>query len=89
MFYLYIKVEQSSIHLPTLPLPDLHPTLDKYLLCVKPLVSDIQFEKTKKIVEKFGQPGGVGEKLQNQLQKYATTQENWVIKNIVFLILVA
>ncbi|XP_039269614.2 choline O-acetyltransferase-like isoform X1 [Styela clava] len=63
--------------LPRLPVPDLTETLERYLLCVKPLVPEIQFEKTKQIVEEFGADGGIGETLQNHLLKRAKNVVNW------------
>ena len=35
-------------------------------------------KRTRKIVEEFGMAGGLGEKLQKQLEKRATMHDNWV-----------
>ena len=64
--------------LPKLPVPTLSESLEKYLLCIKPLVSDDQYENTKRLVEEFNSPGGKGELLQRKLEAYAEKQENWV-----------
>uniref|UniRef100_A0A1I8IMQ7 Choline O-acetyltransferase n=2 Tax=Macrostomum lignano TaxID=282301 RepID=A0A1I8IMQ7_9PLAT len=64
--------------LPKLPVPELHATLATYLKLVEPVVSEERFANTKRIVQEFLQPGGVGEKLQKQLVETAKTKENWV-----------
>uniref|UniRef100_A0A8C6WY98 Choline O-acetyltransferase n=1 Tax=Neogobius melanostomus TaxID=47308 RepID=A0A8C6WY98_9GOBI len=46
--------------LPKLPLPELHDTLARYQRCVKHLLTEEQFHRTKAIVQQFGAPGGVG-----------------------------
>ncbi|KAM9773600.1 choline O-acetyltransferase-like [Syngnathus typhle] len=64
--------------LPKVPVPPLKQTLDTYLKCVRHLVKDEQFQKTKAIVEKFGAPGGIGEALQKKLLERREKTENWV-----------
>ncbi|XP_062376374.1 choline O-acetyltransferase [Sardina pilchardus] len=64
--------------LPKLPVPDLQHTLDMYLKCMKHLVPEENFRRTKGIVDKFGAPGGVGEMLQQQLHKRRDSKANWV-----------
>ena len=64
--------------LPKLPIPDLSDTLDKYLRCIQPIVTSAQYEATRHLVAEFGGPGGEGEYLQEKLQQYADTVENWV-----------
>ncbi|KAI8518296.1 hypothetical protein Bbelb_043130 [Branchiostoma belcheri] len=71
-----IVAHQSS--LPTLPVPDLSQTLQKYLKVVRPLVDDNAFQKTKQLVEEFGKPGGLGESLQAKLQRRAQERQNWL-----------
>ncbi|KAF5894071.1 choline O-acetyltransferase-like, partial [Clarias magur] len=63
--------------LPKVPVPDLQQTLSAYLKCVKHLVPDAQFQKTKAMVEKFGKPGGTGEMLQKKLMERREKTENW------------
>ena len=64
--------------LPKLPVPKLSETLEKYLLCIKAIVPEPQFDRTQSIVREFGKTGGLGEKLQKELEKYAEREENWV-----------
>ncbi|ELU18773.1 hypothetical protein CAPTEDRAFT_218503 [Capitella teleta] len=63
-----------------LPVPDLHETMRKYLLCIKAVVPSDQYKVTEQLVEEFVKPGGQGEILQEKLIQYARTQDNWVTK---------
>lgn len=65
-------------NLPRLPVPKLSDTLTKYLDAVEPHLDVQRFEKTKNIVAEFGKNGGIGEKLQQLLEKRAETKENWL-----------
>ena len=67
---------QSS--LPKLPVPPLQQTLQKYLKAMRPLVNDSEYQKTLMVVEEFGKPNGVGEKLQRKLEERAKSHDNWV-----------
>ncbi|XP_071154201.1 carnitine O-acetyltransferase-like [Mytilus edulis] len=62
--------------LPKLPVPALDATLQKYLRTVRPLVSDEDFEQTKKYVEEFRKDSGP--KLQKFLEERATKEVNWL-----------
>jgi len=64
--------------LPKLPIPELAETLKKYLLCIQPIVSNDQYERTRQLVDEFKKPGGTGEELQKRLLAYAETTDNWV-----------
>ncbi|XP_077677399.1 choline O-acetyltransferase isoform X2 [Eretmochelys imbricata] len=64
--------------LPKLPVPPLQQTLHMYLQCVKHLIPDEQFRKTKAIVEQFGVAGGLGESLQQKLLDRREKLGNWV-----------
>ncbi|XP_078659221.1 choline O-acetyltransferase-like isoform X3 [Branchiostoma floridae x Branchiostoma belcheri] len=64
--------------LPKLPVPPLQQTLEGYLKVVRPLVSDEEYEQTKRKVEEFGNAGGVGDMLQEKLLEYSQTKVNWV-----------
>ncbi|CAF0797737.1 unnamed protein product [Didymodactylos carnosus] len=64
--------------LPKLPVPDLNSTLDKYLRCLQPILPSEKFEHTRKLVEEFRSPNGIGHQLQELLLKYASETENWV-----------
>ncbi|XP_076855924.1 choline O-acetyltransferase-like [Brachyhypopomus gauderio] len=72
------KEPPKSNVLPKVPIPDLQQTLSTYLRCVKHLVPEAQFLKTKALVEKFGKPGGIGEVLQKKLLEKREKTENWV-----------
>uniref|UniRef100_A0A8D0BKZ1 Choline O-acetyltransferase n=1 Tax=Salvator merianae TaxID=96440 RepID=A0A8D0BKZ1_SALMN len=65
--------------LPKLPIPPLQQTLHMYLRCMKHLVTEEQFKKTKVIVDKFGAVGGPGEFLQQKLLERREKTENWVL----------
>uniref|UniRef100_A0AAY3ZUQ7 Choline O-acetyltransferase n=1 Tax=Denticeps clupeoides TaxID=299321 RepID=A0AAY3ZUQ7_9TELE len=64
--------------LPKLPVPGLRRTLDAYLACVKPLVSEERFRATRAAVEEFGRAGGAGELLQRKLLERREKTDNWV-----------
>lgn len=61
-----------------LPIPPLQQTLYKYLMSVKPILSPEEYETTKKIVDEFGSPGGIGQDLQMGLINRAKKLENWL-----------
>nr|XP_021140081.1 choline O-acetyltransferase isoform X2 [Columba livia] len=63
---------------PKLPVPPLQQTLRMYLQCMKHLVTEEQFRKTKVIVEQFGVAGGLGESLQQILEERREKTANWV-----------
>lgn len=64
--------------LPTLPVPPLQQTLDRYLLALQPILCEEELDQTQKLVEEFRKPGGVGERLQKGLERRARKNENWV-----------
>lgn len=64
--------------LPHMPVPKLNDTLRKFLDTVEPHLPAANFENTKNLVKEFGKSGGVGEKLQQLLEKRATQTENWL-----------
>lgn len=45
---------------------------------MQPLLSNEEFERTRKVVADFGRRGGVGEKLQKKLMERAEAKESWV-----------
>lgn len=65
-------------NLPKLPVPKLEDTLNKLLDTVEPHVTPSSFENTKNLVKEFSKSGGVGEKLQQLLEKRASKLENWL-----------
>ncbi|XP_041427094.1 choline O-acetyltransferase [Xenopus laevis] len=64
--------------LPKLPVPPLKQTMDMYLRCMKHLVTEEQYKKSKAIVDTFVMPGGVGETLQQKLLERRENMENWI-----------
>ncbi|XP_056007986.1 peroxisomal carnitine O-octanoyltransferase-like isoform X2 [Ostrea edulis] len=62
--------------LPSLPVPDLHHTLQRYLDSVKPHVSDEEYRQTEFIVQQFA--SGVGKKLHEKLLEKARNERNWL-----------
>lgn len=64
--------------LPKLPVPPLQSTLYKYLGVMKPVLTPLQFAKTKYLVDEFRKPGGQGEMLQDCLIQAYHNKENWV-----------
>ncbi|PYH42860.1 carnitine O-acetyltransferase CAT2 [Aspergillus saccharolyticus JOP 1030-1] len=74
-----LRFEES---LPRLPVPSLEETGRRYLKSVHPLVSEAEYERTKKAVEAFVRPGGEGEPLQERLLARAADPKtkNWLLE---------
>uniref|UniRef100_A0A146KXC3 Carnitine O-acetyltransferase n=1 Tax=Lygus hesperus TaxID=30085 RepID=A0A146KXC3_LYGHE len=64
--------------LPRFPVPVLQKTLDRYLKSAKPFLTSEERCRTEDIIKKFGQPGGVGEMLQEKLNSRSEKFENWL-----------
>lgn len=62
--------------LPPLPVPPLRDTLDRYLMWVRPHVSNEEYENTEEIVKKFA--NGVGKDLHEKLVAVAASKKNWL-----------
>lgn len=62
--------------LPSLPLPQLEQTLDKYLDSARPVLTELEFLKTQKCVEDF--KNGIGKALHFHLMQKAKKERNWV-----------
>ncbi|XP_077206675.1 choline O-acetyltransferase [Paroedura picta] len=73
------SLSQEEMVLPKLPVPPLQQTLQMYLQCMKHLVPEEQYTRTKGIVEKFGAAEGPGEILQQKLLERREKMENWVL----------
>lgn len=58
-------------------MPELHQSLEKYLKCLMPIVSDDTYNRINQVAKEFGKPGGVGEELQNRLRQVAEEKDNW------------
>ncbi|XP_068114936.1 choline O-acetyltransferase [Hyperolius riggenbachi] len=72
------KGSQEAEELPKLPVPPLKQTMDTYLQCMRHLVSEEQYRKSKAIVERLVMPGGLGEMLQQKLIERRENTENWI-----------
>ncbi|KAJ1673255.1 Carnitine O-acetyltransferase mitochondrial, partial [Spiromyces aspiralis] len=66
-----LAVAYSSAQLPRLPIPNLGDTVNKYLDTVRPLVSEREFEETRRKALAFAAAGGPGEVLQARLKARA------------------
>ncbi|KAI0141177.1 acyltransferase ChoActase/COT/CPT [Hypoxylon sp. NC0597] len=67
--------------LPRLPVPTLEETAARYVKSLHPLLSPAEFAASKKAVDEFIKPGGVGQKLQ---EKLIARRENPKIKNWLY-----
>ncbi|XP_071520828.1 choline O-acetyltransferase isoform X2 [Panulirus ornatus] len=63
---------------PKLPVPPLGHTLTWYLTHLRPVLRDEEYHDAAATVDEFGKPGGVGEKIQEELIKRHDTMDNWV-----------
>ncbi|KAI0023067.1 acyltransferase ChoActase/COT/CPT [Xylariomycetidae sp. FL0641] len=66
--------------LPRLPVPTLQETAARYIKSLHPLLSESEFASSKKAVEEFVKPGGVGEELQKKLvaRREDPNTKNWI-----------
>ncbi|KAM0354109.1 hypothetical protein ACHAPU_001144 [Fusarium lateritium] len=69
---------QDSI--PRLPVPTLEETAKRYLKSLHPLLSSSEYEASKKAIDEFVRPGGVGSKLQEKLvaKRDDPNTKNWI-----------
>lgn len=74
---LMLRFEDS---LPRLPVPTLEETSKRYLKSVHPLLNPSEYANTKKAVEDFVRPGGIGQELQKRLQarREDPKHRNWI-----------
>ena len=74
------KMLRFEDSLPRLPVPSLEETASRYLKSVHAVVSDAEYERTKKAVETFIRPGGQGQTLQERLLARAADPKraNWL-----------
>ncbi len=64
--------------LPRLPVPALKESIQQYLDSVQPFQTVEEHQKTRALASAF--ETGIGTKLQERLEEYAKTQENWLEK---------
>ncbi|TPX08467.1 uncharacterized protein E0L32_010084 [Thyridium curvatum] len=66
--------------LPRLPVPTLEETAERYIKTLKPLLSATELAASKKAVEEFVRPGGVGQELQKKLlaRRDDPKHKNWI-----------
>lgn len=64
--------------LPTLPVPSLQQTCERYITALEPILEAEELQHTKELVEDFKKVGGVGRSLQSTLEERARKSENWV-----------
>ncbi|XP_053373497.1 peroxisomal carnitine O-octanoyltransferase-like isoform X2 [Mercenaria mercenaria] len=69
---------QYDEQLPSLPVPTLQHTLERYLDSVRPHVTEEEYRQTEFIVQQFA--SGVGKDLHRQLLKRAGSERNWLEK---------
>lgn len=74
----YSRTLSKQSSLPRLPVPILEMSINKYLMAIKPLLNELDFDNTKKIAADFSKNGGVGEKLQKLLVERSKSTENWM-----------
>uniref|UniRef100_A0AAQ5ZGM9 Choline/carnitine acyltransferase domain-containing protein n=1 Tax=Amphiprion ocellaris TaxID=80972 RepID=A0AAQ5ZGM9_AMPOC len=63
---------------PPQPVPPLAQTLQGYLRALEPLLPPEELTHTRRIVQEFGRPGGLGSKLQEALERRARLSKNWI-----------
>ncbi|EMR61693.1 putative carnitine acetyl transferase protein [Eutypa lata UCREL1] len=66
--------------LPRLPVPTLEETAARYVKSLHPLLSAAEYDASKKAVEEFVRPGGVGRRLQEKLvaRREDPAVRNWI-----------
>uniref|UniRef100_A0A3Q3WW76 Choline/carnitine acyltransferase domain-containing protein n=1 Tax=Mola mola TaxID=94237 RepID=A0A3Q3WW76_MOLML len=63
---------------PAQPVPPLAQTLQGYLRALEPLLPAEELSHTRRMVQEFGRPGGLGAQLQGGLERRARHTRNWI-----------
>uniref|UniRef100_A0A4W6E6U6 Carnitine O-acetyltransferase b n=1 Tax=Lates calcarifer TaxID=8187 RepID=A0A4W6E6U6_LATCA len=63
---------------PPQPVPPLAHTLQGYLRALEPLLPPEEIRHTRRMVQEFGRPGGLGARLQDGLERRARHTKNWI-----------
>ncbi|KAI3358097.1 hypothetical protein L3Q82_003105 [Scortum barcoo] len=63
---------------PSQPVPPLAQTLQGYLRALEPLLPPEELSHTRRMVQDFGRPGGLGAELQEELERRARHTKNWI-----------
>jgi hypothetical protein len=72
----YSRTLSKQASLPRMPVPSLSSTINKYLIAIRHLLNESEYEYTKKIADEF--MDGLGQQLQNFLVERSKKTENWV-----------
>lgn len=69
---------ENNLKLPSLPVPKLSQSIEKYIKSVTPFLSESELNNTKRILKEFSSENGIGTKLQKLLVQKAQNSENWL-----------